>query len=173
MITDKAVVITICEYYSPCGTLTLGAYDNKLCLCDWHFRDHHLKSMQRIQKAINAKFVSGSNPTIDKAVDQLDEYFSLTRREFSVPLWHLGTEFQLSVWHALSSVPYGTTSTYRAIADMIDRPTALRAVANANGSNAIAIFTPCHRIIGSDNRLTGYSGGIEAKNLLLKLEQQG
>lgn len=102
---------------------------------------------------------------------QLDEYFAKERKEFDLPLMFVGTGFQKSVWNALLSIPYGKTESYGALAARLGRPTAVRAVAGANGANAISIIVPCHRVIGSDHSLTGYGGGIEAKKYLLELEQ--
>ena len=104
---------------------------------------------------------------------QLDEYFAKKRKEFDLPLMFVGTEFQKSVWDALLSIPYGKTESYGALAARLGRPKSVRAVAGANGANAISIIVPCHRVIGSNHSLTGYGGGIEAKRYLLELEQGG
>lgn len=101
---------------------------------------------------------------------QLDAYFSGSLTRFTVPLAPQGTEFQKQVWTALRSVPYGETSSYKAIAEAISNPKAVRAVGAANGKNPIAIIVPCHRVIGADGKLTGYAGGVEMKAFLLKLE---
>lgn len=104
---------------------------------------------------------------------QLDEYFAGERREFDVPLMFAGTEFQKAVWDVLSRIPYGRTETYSELARRIGRPAAVRAIANAVGSNALSILVPCHRVIGADGTLTGYAGyagGLPAKRHLLALE---
>ena len=101
---------------------------------------------------------------------QLDEYFRAERREFTVPLHTPGTPFQNRVWAELQRIPIGTTTTYAAVARNIGQPTAVRAVARANGDNRIAIIIPCHRVIGSDGSLTGYGGGLSRKQQLLDLE---
>ena len=103
---------------------------------------------------------------------QLAEYFAGTRSAFDVPLGFGGTEFQRSVWTALLSIPYAATMTYGALATKLGRPTASRAVGAANGSNPIAILVPCHRVIGAGGSLTGYGGGLPAKQFLLALEQR-
>lgn len=114
---------------------------------------------------------SGSEPTaITETIKQLSEYFAGTRTRFELPLHLTGTEFQLQVWDALREIPYGSTVSYRDIADRIGRRKSVRAVANAIGANPIAIIIPCHRVIGSDGSLTGYAGGIEIKRRLLALE---
>lgn len=107
---------------------------------------------------------------LDEAAQQLSDYFAGTRRSFSVPLDLVGTPFQLKAWRALAEIPYGTTVSYAGQARRIGRPTAIRAVGAANGRNPVAIFLPCHRIIGSDGSLTGFGGGLERKRYLLEHE---
>ena len=103
---------------------------------------------------------------------QLDEYFSGKRREFKLNLKPHGTAFQLDVLSALTKIPYGETSSYRAIAASIGRPRAVRAVGAANGRNPLPIVIPCHRVVGADGSLTGFGGGLEAKAYLLNLESR-
>jgi methylated-DNA-[protein]-cysteine S-methyltransferase len=102
---------------------------------------------------------------------QLAEYFAGTRREFDLRLAPEGTEFQRRVWEELCRIPYGATISYRALAERIGQPNAMRAVGLANGRNPIAIVIPCHRVIGADGSLTGYGGGLDRKRYLLGLEQ--
>jgi methylated-DNA-[protein]-cysteine S-methyltransferase len=101
---------------------------------------------------------------------QLNEYFSGIRQQFELPLAPVGTPFQLRVWQALATIPYGQTMSYRQIAEAIGRPEAARAVGAANGRNPLSIVVPCHRVIGNDGQLTGYAGGLAAKRCLLELE---
>ena len=116
---------------------------------------------------------SGSE-VLAEACRQLTEYFAGDRRVFNLPLRPAGTEFQRRVWEVLATVPWGTTTTYGAIAARLGLPPgASRAVGGANGANPIAIVLPCHRVIGSDGRLTGYAGGLHRKALLLRLEGVG
>lgn len=102
---------------------------------------------------------------------QLAEYFRGKRTRFDLPLRPDGTAFQQSVWRALLKVPFGTTSTYGALAAAIGRPGAARAVGAAVGANPLAIVVPCHRIVGADGTLTGYAGGLARKAKLLALER--
>lgn len=104
------------------------------------------------------------------AARQLDEYFAGCRQEFDVPLLPVGTDFQLAVWRELLTIPYGEACTYTAQAERMGMPRAVRAVAAANGQNALSLFIPCHRVVGHGGRLTGYAGGLEAKRFLLDLE---
>ena len=103
-------------------------------------------------------------------IAELDEYFAGDRREFTTPLAPEGTPFQMKVWEALRTIPYGTTASYGEIAAQVGKPTASRAVGAANGKNPIAVIVPCHRVIGANGSLTGYGGGLERKELLLGLE---
>lgn len=105
--------------------------------------------------------------------EQLAAYFRGELQRFDVPVAVHGTPFQQAVWAALRDVPYGTTCTYGDLAAAIGRPTAVRAVGAANGRNPVCIVVPCHRVVGSDGSMTGYAGGVERKQQLLALEQQG
>ncbi len=108
---------------------------------------------------------------IVQAKDQLMEYFNGQRREFDLPLRLRGTSFQKKVWQVLRDIPYGEVRCYQEIADAIGDANASRAVGMANNRNPINIVVPCHRVLGSKGRLTGYSGGIELKKKLLELEK--
>ncbi|HEX8984980.1 MAG TPA: methylated-DNA--[protein]-cysteine S-methyltransferase [Bryobacteraceae bacterium] len=112
----------------------------------------------------------GSHPLIDEAVRQLEEYFARRRRRFDLPLDLRGTGFQTRVWKALLEIPYGETRSYGELASKLGMPGAARALGAANGSNPVAIVVPCHRVIGSGGRLTGYGGGLDRKKFLLDLE---
>lgn len=169
VIRDKNIIL-IKRYESPCGMLILGSAGDKLCMCDWAVETHHARVARRLRKILHAEFAEGSSPVIDMAVKQLDEFFAGKRRSFDVPLMFAGTDFQKKVWNELLRIPYGQTVSYGELARRIGMPAAVRAVANANGANLISVFAPCHRVIGSDNSLTGYGGGLEAKRMLLKLE---
>ena len=164
--------IEIKKYVSPCGTLILGSFDGKLCLCDWADGRRRATTDQRLQRILNANFVEGSSDVIEKAQQQLNEYFLNQRREFDIPLLFVGTDFQKKVWNELLKIPYGTAISYGELAKRIGMPNAVRAVANANAVNAISIIAPCHRVIGSNGSLTGYGGGLERKRFLLELETQ-
>ena len=110
------------------------------------------------------------DPVLERAARQLAEYFEGGRREFDLPLAGPGTAFQRDVWRELRAIPFGATRSYADVARAIGRPKATRAVGAANGANPLAIFVPCHRVIGRDGRLTGYGGGLEAKRWLLEHE---
>lgn len=114
--------------------------------------------------------IIGQHPALDALAEQLTGYLAGTRREFTLPLDLRGTEFQIEVWRALQEIPYGEVRSYASIAQAIGRPTAVRAVGMANHDNPIPIIIPCHRVIGSNRRLTGYGGGLVLKDQLLQLE---
>ncbi len=155
----------------PYGELILGSFQDKLCLCDWRYRKMRTSIDSRIAKRLEADYVERDSDTISEAKRQLAEYFAKTRQTFEIPLLFAGSEFQQSVWTALQTVEYGTTATYLQLSQKLQNPQAVRAVASANGANALSILTPCHRIIGSNGELVGYAGGLPAKRKLLELEQ--
>ncbi len=110
------------------------------------------------------------HPAFGPACRQLDEFFAGQRKAFDLPLKPLGTAFQLKVWRELLRIPYGQTSTYGELAKKLGNPRACRAVGAANGRNPLPIIVPCHRVIGSNGKLTGFAGGLEVKKRLLELE---
>jgi methylated-DNA-[protein]-cysteine S-methyltransferase len=113
-----------------------------------------------------------THPILSAAEKQLQSYFKGNLKQFTLPLNFLGTEFQQKVWNALLTIPYGETRSYKQIAEQIGHPKAVRAVGTANGKNPISIIAPCHRVIGSNGKLTGFAGGLETKAFLLDLEEK-
>lgn len=109
-------------------------------------------------------------PLLTEAKRQLTEYFAGKRREFDLPIFLVGTQFQLDDWKALCTIPYGETRTYGELAAQIGRPKAARAVGMANHNNPISVIVPCHRVIGANGKLVGYGGGLDVKEALLALE---
>lgn len=167
---ENEIIITR-RYDSPCGSLTLGSYGEKLCLCDWTEGKRHDDISRRLLRTSGSSFGDGRSAVIDDAIVSLEEYFAGKRDVSHVPLMFVGTDFQKRVWQTLLAIPYGDTVSYGEIARRIGMPASVRAVANAIGANGISIFIPCHRVTGSDGRLTGYRGGLAAKEYLLKLEK--
>ena len=123
----------------------------------------------KMQRRHEAQWSKDGAPFVDVCT-QLDAYFAGELREFSLPLMPKGTAFQESVWQALTEIPYGETWSYGQLAANIGKPRASRAVGAANGVNPIPVIIPCHRVIGSSGKLTGFGGGLETKRLLLELE---
>ncbi len=152
------------------GELLLGSFKNKLCLCDWRYRKMRSQIDLRIQEGLDAKYIENSSEIITQTIVQLNEYFNRKRKEFDIPLLFVGSQFQKTVWNALLNIPFGKTATYLELSQKLGNEKAIRAVAAANGANAISIIVPCHRIIGSDGKLVGYAGGLKAKQKLLELE---
>ena len=150
--------------------MLLGSLGDRLCLCNWVEEKHPGRVSGRLQAFFGCSFEEAFSDVTSEAARQLDEYFRKERKTFDIPLSFAGTEFQVKVWKRLSEIPYGQTVSYGGLASLLGVPRAVRAVANANATNAISIFAPCHRVIGSGGTLTGYGGGVEAKRFLLELE---
>lgn len=149
----------------------MGSFNEKLCLLDFRYRKMRGAVDKRIKQGLQAEFVDRDDSVLQAARSQLDEYLAGNRMGFDLPLLLVGSDFQQSVWRALIEVPYGETSSYLQLSQRINNVKAVRAVASANGANAIAIIVPCHRIIGSNGDLVGYGGGLPLKKRLLTLEQ--
>ena len=168
---EKGNIISVWHYCAPCGELLLGSFGERLCMCNWTVEKHPGRVERRLRERLGAEFAERETEVVRAAARELDEYFAGRRRSFDVPLLFAGSDFQEKVWRGLADVPYGETVTYGELAQMLDVPKSVRAVANANGANAISIFAPCHRVIGQDGSLTGYGGGLAAKKFLLELER--
>lgn len=170
--SSKEYLINITtQYYStPIGELLLGEHEGKICLCDWRYRKQREAIDQRIQRFTEATYTEGSSSALEDLKLQLEEYFKKERTSFDIPLKLCGTPFQQKVWRALIDIPHGKTMSYMDLSRQLDNEKAIRAVASANGANAISILVPCHRIIGTNGELIGYAGGLPAKKSLLQLE---
>jgi len=162
--------ITIQYFKTIFGELLLGAFNDQLCLCDWRYRKMRKAIDTRIISGLNANYIEEETRFLNNVIVQLNEYIKGTRTTFDIPVLMVGSPFQKSVWEELVKIPYGSTETYLGISNKLNNPKAIRAVASANGANAISVIVPCHRIIGSDGNLVGYAGGIDVKSKLLTLE---
>ncbi len=167
---SKNRTIQIINWKSPVGELIIGSFEEKICLCDWRFRKMRGTIDNRVQSFFNASYSETESKIISKTISELEDYFSNNRQKFDIPLLFAGTEFQQSVWKSLLKIEYGNTASYMDLSKELGNVKAIRAVASANGANAISILVPCHRIIGTDGSLTGYAGGLPAKKKLLELE---
>lgn len=154
------MMIAVSYFLSPVGYLRLEADNDGL-------QSLLLNSPPVDELAV----IVPSHPILVLAHQQLQEYFSGLRQKFTVPLSMKGTEFQLAAWQALQTIPYGQTVSYKAIAEQIGKPKAMRAVGMANNRNPIAIIVPCHRVIGANGQLIGYGGGLDMKQWLLAHER--
>lgn len=148
---------------SPVGTLTLVARGDCLAAVLWEQERENRVRLGELRR-------SDTHPTLTETARQLGEYFAGQRQRFELPLDFLGTDFQRQVWAALLTIPFGETRSYSEIARQIGKPSAVRAVGAANGRNPISIIAPCHRVIGASGSLTGFAGGLQAKQYLLALE---
>jgi methylated-DNA-[protein]-cysteine S-methyltransferase len=150
---------------TPIGTLVLAADAEGL---------RHIEFPSNRHPVNRAGWVPGAEGAAAEILaitaQQLREYFDGTRRDFDLPLMPRGTEFQLQVWRALATIPFGATWSYGELARVIGKPDAMRAVGAANGRNPLPIVLPCHRVIGADGSLTGFGGGLPIKEALLRLE---
>ncbi len=164
--------IHISYHKTKIGELTIGSFKEKLCLLDFRYRKMRSTVDSRIKKGLKADFIECEDEVIAKTKKQLDEYLEGKRKEFDIPLLMVGSDFQKSVWNELLKVPYGKSASYLDLAKRINNPKAVRAAANANGANAIAVIIPCHRIIETNGGLGGYGGGLHVKKRLLKIEDE-
>ena len=160
----KAYVYKIMK--SPVGDLKLVASDKGLAAILWENDNPN-----RVRLDIVGE--DRHHPILAETEHQLTEYFAGKRRIFAVPLDFNGTDFQKSVWHALLKIPFGQTRSYGEIAKSLGNTKAVRAVGAANGRNPISVIAPCHRVIGSTGKLTGFAGGLDVKARLLAFEQAG
>jgi methylated-DNA-[protein]-cysteine S-methyltransferase len=151
---------------SPVGKLKLVASDQGLVAILW-------QNDKPTRVRLNELTEDARHPLLLETERQLGEYFAGKRKTFSVPLDMRGTSFQKNVWHALLAIPFGETRSYGQLAKQLGNPQAVRAVGAANGRNPISIIVPCHRVIGSSGKLTGFAGGLETKAHLLNLEEDG
>jgi methylated-DNA-[protein]-cysteine S-methyltransferase len=149
---------------SPIGELKLVGSDDGLAAILWENDSLDRVKLGKLQEDKN-------HPTLLQTQKELSEYFAGKRRKFSVNLNFIGTDFQKKIWAALLTIPFGETRSYGQIAAQIGNSKASRAVGAANGKNPIAIIAPCHRVIGSSGKLTGFAGGLEIKSYLLNLEK--
>ena len=151
---------------TPIGNLILVATDTKLSLI--HFDNPQANNKFKLPEGLIEK----KNSILQEAKRQLSEYFKGQRQTFDLPLEWNGTEFQNAVWKALTEIKYGDTKSYSELAEKVGSPKAVRAVGMTNGRNPIPIVVPCHRVIGKNGTLTGFAGGLEVKDFLLRLEQK-
>lgn len=150
---------------SPVGDLIIAADVDGLRLCEFSEGRHVEEKVEKLMAG------PSNDAMLDRVRDELAAYFAGELTDFTVPLPALGTPFQQSAWEALVKIPYGATRSYGQQAVAVGKPSAVRAVARANGSNFRAIIIPCHRVIGSNGTLTGFGGGLPCKQWLLDHEQ--
>lgn len=168
--TEGMAVVTMTRIPTPFGLMLAGATEEALCLLEFVDRRMLETQLKRLGRQVGSTFVPGENRVLKLVGTELKRYFDGKLKTFETPLLVPGTPFQETVWKALIEIPHGETRSYAEVASAIGNPKAVRAVAKANGDNRIAIIIPCHRVIGSDGKLTGYGGGLWRKRRLLDLE---
>jgi AraC family transcriptional regulator, regulatory protein of adaptative response / methylated-DNA-[protein]-cysteine methyltransferase len=169
LISAPPLVLTRLE--TPLGDMVAVTDDASLHLFEFHDRTALPTEMRRIESRCGA-VVEGTTAASEALARELSEYFAGARTTFTARIVQRGSPFTAQVWAALCEIPCGETRNYSQIATRIGRPSAVRAVARANGANQVAVLVPCHRVIGADGTLTGYGGGLERKRLLLELESR-
>jgi AraC family transcriptional regulator of adaptative response/methylated-DNA-[protein]-cysteine methyltransferase len=168
--TELKPVAWLADVDTPIGEMIAGATDTHLVLLEFARRRMLEQQLARLTRTTGFVLERGESRIVADLRRELDEYFRGERKEFTIPIDVRGTPFQMRVWAELQRIPTGTTTSYARLALTVGQPTAVRAVARANGDNPIAILIPCHRVIGSDGSLTGYGGGLWRKKKLLDLE---
>jgi len=157
---------------TPLGEMVAGSTEEGICLLEFTDRKMLPTEYKDLIRLLKTTMVEGDNVHLKTLKKQLKEYFCGERKEFTIPLVTPGSEFQQAVWKELQNIQFGSTRSYQEQAIALSRSESVRAVANANGMNRISIIIPCHRVIGSDGRLTGYGGGLRRKKWLLDHEKK-
>lgn len=169
--SERTTRIVTAMLDSPLGRLLAAATEDGICLLEYTDRRMLERNLATMRRRFAAAVVPGAHPWLQQLSHELRAYFDGRSTEFTVPVAPRGTPFQERVWQELRRIPHGTTISYEELAAHIGQPTAVRAVANANGQNRINILIPCHRVIGKNGDLTGYGGGLWRKRQLLDLER--
>ncbi len=169
--TQRYIAVELME--TPLGLMVAGAVDEGLCLLEYSDRSSLERHYATLRQRFDSAVLPVGHPHLTTLKTELGQYFAGQRTGFTVPIALAGTPFQTTVWEELQRIPHGETIAYDELAQRIGQPTAMRAVARANGSNRLSIVVPCHRVIGKDGSLTGYGGGLWRKRLLLELERTG
>lgn len=163
--------LTLSRHQTSLGEMLIGYTNKGLAVFDFAHRRNLPRILQAIQKWYQADLVEENDRRTSVILTQLDEYLEGRRKAFEIELDLRGSDFQLAVWNALLTIPYGETYSYQELANRIGQPSA-RAVGQANGANHLAIIVPCHRVVNQDGSLQGYAGGIPLKKRLLSLEKK-
>ena len=164
--------LLIHRFTTPIGPMFVCASEHGVCLLEFVDRRMLETEFSDLQRLLNARIIAGQNEHIRQAENEIAEYFAGNRLRFTLALDTPGSEFQRRVWQALAEIPCGESTHYQALAETLNKPTAARAVAAANGANRIALVIPCHRVIGKDGSMTGYGGGVARKRWLLEHEKK-
>jgi len=167
---QKKNILATSVMHTPLGDMFCAATQKGVCLLSFFSQKNLEKQIEKIQNFFDTEAIPAHNKYFESLQKELNEYFEGKRGDFTIPLQLLGTPFQLDTWKILQSIPYGETISYKEEAQLLKKPNASRAVANANAKNMISIIIPCHRIIQTNGKLGGYAGGVDKKQALLDLE---
>ncbi len=155
---------------TPLGPMLAIADEKALYFLEFAEQKRLDRQIQEIKKQTKSTILPGTSAPLISIEKELSDYFKGTLKKFTTPLHTLGSPFQQQVWNELKKIPYGKTRSYAEVATKLNKPTAFRAVANANGANKIAIVIPCHRVINTGGKLGGYAGGLSRKEWLINHE---
>lgn len=167
---DYTAVLNVARFDTPVGKMLAVFASDGLCLLEFADQLNLQRELNRLHAVLQANFSWQKSVYHETLQQELADYFAGRLKTFATPLHIIGTDFQQQAWQVLQTIPYGATLSYKEQARQLGNTRAVRAVAAANGQNKISIIIPCHRIIGSDGRLTGYAGGLARKKFLLDLE---
>lgn len=171
-ITQHPKILKTSWIDTPLGPMLAIADEQELYLLEFVDRRGLEREVERLRNRTKAAIIPGTTFSISSIEQELKDYFNGHLKHFKTPLYYMGSEFQKKVWQELTCIPYGETRSYSRQAEMLGKPTAFRAVANANGANQLAIIIPCHRIINLNGDLGGYGGGLSRKKWLIEHEQR-
>ena len=169
--TQTKEIINTTTFSTPLGEMFAAASKKGIVMLTFFTPFYIEAKIEVLKKTLNAEVIPANNEIFKALKIQLNEYFEKKRTTFESPLQLIGSPFQVKCWKELLNIPYGKTISYKEQAIKIGNEKAFRAVANANGQNMIDIIVPCHRVIANNGKLSGYTGGVEKKEFLLKLEQ--
>ncbi|MDK2091918.1 methylated-DNA--[protein]-cysteine S-methyltransferase [Aliarcobacter butzleri] len=164
-------IIFTTKFSTPLSEMFAAYFKDELIMFTPFEKEFCEKRIENLKKILKANKVIEDKNIFKLLEKEINEYFFKKRTNFTIPLKLIGTPFQIKVWEALLKIPYGKTISYKEEAKMIENEKAFRAVANANGKNNLSIIVPCHRVISNNGEIGGYTGGVEKKEFLLKLEQ--
>ena len=170
MKSPKPTVVSVSELPSPIGTIHIGSLQDVIISVAFDSRSNQDMMIAYLQRYCPQLQIVPDQGFHEKVHRELIRYFEGAAKRFSVKTHLFGTQFQLQVWTALRTIPYGSTSSYKSISEMVGNPNATRAVGGAVGRNPLPIIIPCHRVIGESGSLVGFGGGIDRKRALLRLE---
>lgn len=159
------------SFESPLGEMLVIGNEKGLYLVEFQERLGLQRELEHLKKSLQTEIIEGACASTNSIQEELKKYFRGDLKEFQTPVVLIGTPFQKRVWEGLADIPFGETRSYADVSKALGKPTAYRAVAQANGCNQLALIIPCHRVINSNGALGGYAGGLHRKEWLLRHER--